>query len=77
MRFNIYGGILETQHRLFEEFSDVVTIDDLRNMLKIGKTLAYSLVKENKIESVKVGRNYRIQKIKVIEYLEKEKVNDG
>lgn len=62
---------------MFEEFSDVVTIDDLRNMLKIGKTLAYSLVKENKIESVKVGRNYRIQKIKVIEYLEKEKVNDG
>lgn len=55
---------------MFESFPDVVDVDDLRKMLGgISKKLAYRLLSEKEIQSVKVGRTYKIPKICVIEYL--------
>ena len=39
-------------------------------MLSIGRTYAYKLLKQNKIKNLKIGREYKIAKIHVIEYLE-------
>lgn len=41
-------------------------------MLGIGNTLAYRLVKQNIIKSIKVGREYKIPKANVIAYLTKQ-----
>ena len=60
---------------LFAEYPDVVSLQDLRTMLgskdkKLGRTTAYKLLKENKIKNVKkVGREYRIPKNSIINYL--------
>ncbi|MBQ4538884.1 MAG: helix-turn-helix domain-containing protein [Oscillospiraceae bacterium] len=55
---------------MFKEYPDVVEVEDLRKMLGgISKKLAYRLLTENEIRSVKVGRAYKIPKICVIEYL--------
>ena len=35
----------------------------------IGVTLAYKLLKERKIKSIKIGREYKIPKSYIIEYL--------
>ena len=55
---------------MFENYPDVVEVDDLRKMLGgISKKLAYILLSDQEIRSVRVGRTYKIPKICVIEYL--------
>ena len=55
---------------MFENYPDVVEEDDLRKMLGgISKKLAYRLLSDQEIRSVRVGRTYKIPKICVIEYL--------
>lgn len=55
---------------MFENYPDVVEVDDLRKMLGgISKKLAYRLISDQEIRSVRVGRTYKIPKICVIEYL--------
>lgn len=61
---------------MFEDYPDVVEVDDLRKMLGgISKKLAYRLLAEQEIKSVRVGRSYRIPKICVIEYLMGEEMS--
>ena len=55
---------------MFEKYPDVVEVDDLRVMLGgISKKLAYRLLADKEIRSVKVGRAYKIPKVCIIEYL--------
>lgn len=64
---------MEVTDDIFDNYPDVVTVEQLKEMLgNIGKTLAYTLLKNNEIESFKMGRNYRILKSKVIEYLQRQ-----
>ena len=59
---------------MFTTYKDVVTVKQLAEMLGIGITLAYRLVKQKTIQSIKVGREYKIPKHCVINYLEKKSV---
>ncbi|ALP93469.1 MAG: helix-turn-helix domain-containing protein [Intestinimonas butyriciproducens] len=55
---------------MFENYPDVVEVEDLRKMLGgISRKLAYRLLADDEIRSVKVGRSYKIPKVCVIEYL--------
>lgn len=64
---------MEVTGDIFEKYPDVVTFNQMREMLgNIGRTLAYNLLQNNEIESFKCGKNYRILKSKVIEYLERQ-----
>ena len=59
---------------MFKNYPDVVNVKELQSMLgDISKKLAYRLLKNNLINSTKIGREYKIAKINVILYLtEKE-----
>lgn len=55
---------------LFKEYPDVVKMRDLKKMLrKIGKNKLYKLLRDEKIYSKKIGRDYYIPKVSVIKYL--------
>ena len=55
---------------MFDNYPDVVEVEDLRKMLGgISRKLAYRLLADDEIRSVKVGRSYKIPKVCVIEYL--------
>ena len=55
---------------MFREYPDVVDVDDLCKMLGgISRKLAYRLLTDQEIRSVRIGRSYKIPKICVIEYL--------
>ena len=55
---------------MFEDYPDVVDVDDLCKMLGgISRKLAYRLLNNQDIKSVRIGRSYKIPKIYVIEYL--------
>lgn len=56
-------------NEMFKDYPDVVSVGQLKEMLQIGQVLAYKLVKEGEIKSRKVGREYKILKSPVIEYL--------
>lgn len=66
------GTIKENYQLMFTTYPDVVTINQLKDMLGIGITLAYKLVKQNSINAIKVGREYKIPKANVIAYLTKQ-----
>jgi len=54
---------------MFEQFPDIVSIEQVMQMLFIGKSTAYSLLKSNKIRHVRVGRRYLIPKKSVISFV--------
>ena len=51
---------------------DVLTIPDLRNVLKVGRCTAYKLVKDGKIKHINIGKQIRIPKRYLIDYLESD-----
>ena len=59
----------ENRYDMFTAYKDVVNVNQLAEMLGIGITLAYRLVKQNTIKSIKVGRQYKIPKQNIISYL--------
>ena len=62
---------------MFTTHPDIVDITQMRKMLGgIGVTLAYKLLKQRKIKSLKIGREYKIPKSCIIEYLIENKENE-
>lgn len=63
-------NLKENYSLMFTSYPDIVDITQMRKMLgSIGVTLAYKLLKERKIKSIKIGREYKIPKSYIIEYL--------
>ncbi len=63
------GNIKENYDLMFTSYPDLVNIVQLKEMLSIGITLAYRLVKNKTIPALKVGREYKIPKRNIICYL--------
>ena len=55
--------------KMFSKYPDVVSIKELTVMLNVSKNTAYELLKSGKLKSIKIGKQYRIPKQFVIEYL--------
>ena len=55
--------------RMFSNYPDVVSISDFMQMLNIGKNTAYSLLQNGTVKSIKIGKQYRIPKQFIIDYL--------
>lgn len=55
---------------LFKDYPDVVRVYQLKEMLpKTGKNKIYKLLKDKKIHSKRIGRDYYIPKVSIINYL--------
>lgn len=55
--------------KMFEDYKDVVKPVELKEMLGVGINKTYSLLKNQEIYNKKIGNNYIIPKLSVIEYL--------
>lgn len=51
---------------------EIYEIEDLCEILKIGKSTAYDLVRKKEIEAFKIHGIWKISKIAVEEYLKKQ-----
>lgn len=58
-------------NQLFEEYTELVSVKDLMNMLGIGRVLAYRLISDKKVKAVKIGREYKIVKNSVIALIQR------
>ncbi len=61
--------INELYKLMFAEYPDLLSINDLRQMLNISRHLAYDLINDGYIDAVKIGNSFRIPKINVINYV--------
>lgn len=57
---------------LFKDYPDIVSVEQVSEMLKIGQVLAYRLVRSGEIKSREVGRRYIITKQHIIDFVTKE-----
>lgn len=57
---------------MFAEYRDIVSVNDLMKMLGIGRNMAYGLLKERKIQTLRVGNKYLIPKKCVIDFVQCE-----
>lgn len=60
---------MKNTNKIFADYPDVVSIDQLSSMLGISTKTAYKLIREKKIKSITIGRTYKIPKIFILEYL--------
>ncbi len=54
---------------MFNEYSDIITIDELCEMLRIGRNKAYELLRNGEIKAFRSGRLWIISKQAVEEYV--------
>ncbi|MBO4251222.1 MAG: helix-turn-helix domain-containing protein [Clostridia bacterium] len=57
---------MNDNQEMFANYPDVLTLENLMEMLQIGKVFAYKLVKDKKVKAIKIGREYKITKESVI-----------
>jgi excisionase family DNA binding protein len=57
----------------FPEFQDVLCVNDLRNLLGVGREKAYEMVRQGYIRSRRVGDRYLIHKYNVVCFLNDSK----
>ena len=55
---------------MFENYPDVIRPQQLKDMLQMGRTKIYELLRTNQIPNKRIGSNYFIRKDAVIAYLE-------
>ena len=60
---------LQTAELLFKDYPDVVGAKELQKMLGIGRNAVYKLLKEKVIASIQIGKNYRIPKAYIVDFL--------
>lgn len=60
---------LDKSSEIFSEYSDIVTVDEVMKMLRLGKNTVYKLLKDDEITNIKVGARYVIPKQSVIEFV--------
>lgn len=60
---------MENKYRSFDELPLTLRVEDLVPILGIGRNTAYELVRSGQIFSVKIGRQLRIPKQALIDYL--------
>ncbi len=54
---------------MFLDYPDVVSVEQLQEMLNVGKNTAYKLINDGDIKSIKIGRTYKIPKQFVADFL--------
>lgn len=54
---------------MFEEYPDILTVDEACEALKIGHNTIYSLLNSGKLKGYRCGRIWKVPKLAVREYI--------
>ena len=61
---------MENKYRSLDDLPMTLRVEELLPLLGIGRNTAYELVRSGKLRSIRVGRQVRIPKNALIEFLE-------
>lgn len=73
-------GFSDVYRSVLKEYPDIMTVEEMSRALGVSAKTGYKLIRENKIEYLKVGRSYRIPKAHLLVYLHillQEKTNSA
>ena len=56
---------------LFDTYPDVMSVQQVRSALKIGRAAVYRLLDSNEIQCFKIGNAYKIPKTSLIELVQR------
>ncbi|MCI8582318.1 MAG: helix-turn-helix domain-containing protein [Dorea sp.] len=54
---------------MFEQYDDILTIEEISEILKIGMTQAYRIVRSGDLKGYKEGKDWKIPKQALNEYV--------
>ena len=54
---------------MFKDYDDIITVEELCEMLMIGKNAAYELLGSGRIKAIRIGRIWKIPKKAVEEFI--------
>lgn len=54
---------------ILDSYADVLTVNDVMNILHIGRNKAYELLRSKVIPNIRIGKKYVIPKNLMIEFL--------
>ena len=60
---------MNTKYRSYDDLPLALRVEDLTSILDIGRNTAYELIRCGKIRSIRIGRQLRIPKDALVEYL--------
>ena len=63
---------MNTKYRSYDELPLTLRVEDLTSILDIGRNTAYELVRCGTIRSIRIGKQLRIPKDALVEYLSSE-----
>jgi len=58
-------------------YNDLLDIADLQKILGIGRSMAYNLIKKKQIGYMQIGKQIRVLKVQLLEYINKNLVNNN
>ena len=61
---------MENKYRSIDDLPVTLRVEELMPILGIGRNIAYELVRSGRLRSIRVGRQVRIPKNALIEFLE-------
>ena len=62
-------GFSDVYRSVLKEYPDILTVEEMSKALRVSTKTGYKLIRENKIECIKVGRSYRIPKAHLLTYM--------
>lgn len=57
---------------MLEQYNDILTIEELCEILKIGRNRAYELLESGEIKAFRLGRPWKIPRLSIEHYLRKQ-----
>lgn len=55
---------------LFEALPDILSVHQVRQVLKVGRPAVYHLLSTNQIHCFKIGNAYKVPKVSLIDYIQ-------
>ena len=63
-------GFSDVYRSVLKEYPDILTVEEMSKALGVSTKTGYKVIRENKIECIKVGRTYRIPKAHLLAYMQ-------
>ena len=61
---------------MLEQFPDILTVKDLQDILSVGRSKAYAILHSGELQYITIGRQIRIPKKYLLDYLQKLSYNN-
>lgn len=61
------GEKMYNLEEMFSKYGDIVTVDEIMEMLQIGRVSVYQMLQSGRIRSLKVGKKYIVPKQSIVD----------